>query len=102
MATGPATARRQRRGLYANQDKRLSDGDPDAVPVLLVLLQDPEWDVRAAAAWWLERVRPVAKNALPALRKLQAEWDDKNYQRWIIDDVVARIEKVEPADEGRP
>jgi hypothetical protein len=82
--------------------RQLFNRDPAAVPMLTALLRDPDWDVRLAAMWWLGHIEPAAEPALPGLRQLQTEWDDAMYNRRLIDETIAMIEKPNPADEGRP
>src|SRR5688500_10275370 len=60
------------------------DRNPEAVPVLMALLRDPDWDVRVAAVFWLGLIGTAAKDALPTLRQMQREWDDSRYNRCMI------------------
>lgn len=50
-------------------DRRLLDGDLEALPVLLELLRDHRPQVRLSACQGLANIGPVSKAALPALHK---------------------------------
>jgi hypothetical protein len=69
----------------------LDDCDSASVPVLVELLRDPDWEVRFWAVCYLEGVRPPARDALPALRQLLSEWDDR-FNRAVAEDLIQAIE----------
>jgi hypothetical protein len=54
----------------------LQDGDAEAVPVLVELLQAPEANVRIIAAQGLEGIGPPARKAIPALIALIDDEDE--------------------------
>jgi len=80
----------------------LFQGDPAAVPVLVVLLEDPDWDVRLAAASCLARVGPAAKAGLTRLRTMRAESDEKHYNFHFLTNCIAAIEGLEMHDGRNP
>jgi HEAT repeat protein len=47
--------------------------DPDAVPVLIKALENGEGRVRYYAVFYLGKLGPAAKDALPALQRLSEE-----------------------------
>jgi hypothetical protein len=67
------------KGFPAKKDstRPLRDGDPEAISVLIELLDAPEQNVRIQAANGLERAGEAARDAIPALLamlKIQ-DWD---------------------------
>jgi hypothetical protein len=85
-------------GWLVEEENPLLDCGPDAVPVLVALLKDPDWDVRYAAVWHLWTIQPPAIDALPALRQLREIWDSGLYNPAVIDDCIATIEQAAERD----
>src|SRR5262245_19135186 len=80
----------------------LFQGDPAAVPVLLALLRDPDWEIRIAAADCLARVAPAAKACLPLLHSYQAKCAEDHYYYHFIANCIAAIERPAVVDDGSP
>ena len=62
----------------------LLDGDPAAIPVLRELIQDPDPDVRQAAANGLERIGPKAESMVPLLCKMLKEDADESVRGVVV------------------
>jgi HEAT repeat protein len=91
---------------FVDREVPFFDPDPDAVPVLIVLLADPEPTVRGYAAVALRRfgeegMGEAAKPAIPALRRLLTDISaipgEYNYRQATVADTAARaLQRIDP------
>jgi HEAT repeat protein len=73
---------------------RLTSDRRALIPVLVEALDDPNPDVRQAAAWTLGVLGPVAKAAIPALREAQADHNRPNNPPFPIPEWMERLQAL--------
>ena len=79
---------------WARQALRdIDDAEPAALPILIAALKGEERSARYYAVFFLKKLGPAAKDALPDLRKL-AEDDSRRFR----DSVQAAIASIEAGD----
>jgi len=69
----------------------LQNGDPEAVPVLIELLQTPERNVRILAARGLETIGPPARPVVPVLLTLLEDEDLD-----LVNQVIITLTTIDP------
>jgi hypothetical protein len=77
-------------------DPPWKDGDPEAIPVLLELLQAHEPHVRIIAASGLETIGPAARDTIPALLAMLRDDNDED----VACEAFWAIEAIDPARAG--
>jgi HEAT repeat protein len=74
---------------------QIDSAEPDAIPVLVKALEGTEPRSQFFAVSFLGKLGPQAKDALPALRKLASE--DNNRFRRSVEEAIKKIEGDAPA-----